>query len=94
MERRRAAAAFLTLFGLLAARALLETPRDALFLARLPAWQLPLTYLAIAAAEAGLSQMPWLSGRARLGRHTRSLMLLATAAVTAGIWALGPAHVA
>lgn len=35
--RRGVAAAFLTLLGLLAAHSLLETARDALFLARLPA---------------------------------------------------------
>ena len=35
-ERRGAAAAFLTLFGILASHTLLETARDALFLARLP----------------------------------------------------------
>lgn len=92
IDRRRAAAAFLTLFGLLAAHALLETARDALFLARLPAAQLPWTYLVIAAAAAGLSQLPWPSGRSRLvGRRGLSLVLLATAAVTAGIWALEPA---
>jgi AAA family ATP:ADP antiporter len=90
-ERRRAAAAFLTLFGLLAAHALLETARDALFLARLPASQLPWTYLAIAATAAAVSQLPWPSRRTWLGQRPLSVVLLATAAVTAGMWALGPA---
>ena len=35
-ERRGATAAFLTIFGILAGHTLLETARDALFLARLP----------------------------------------------------------
>ena len=48
-ERRSLAAAFVTLFGLVAAHTLLETARDALFLARLPPSQLPWAYLAIAA---------------------------------------------
>jgi hypothetical protein len=36
-ERRGTVAAFLTIFGTLGAHTLLETARDALFLARLPA---------------------------------------------------------
>jgi ATP:ADP antiporter, AAA family len=40
-ERRPAATAFLVLFGILAAHTVLETARDALFLARLPPSQLP-----------------------------------------------------
>lgn len=90
-ERRRAAAAFLTVFGLAVAHALLETARDALFLARLPASQLPWAYLAIAVAAAGLSRVSWPSGRSSLGRRGLSLILLATAAVTAALWALEPA---
>jgi HEAT repeat protein len=90
-ERRRAVAAFLTLFGLITAHALLETARDALFLARLPASQLPWTYLAIAATAAGLSQLPWPSRRTWLGQRPLSMVLLATAAVTSGLWAVDPA---
>src|SRR6266704_3421585 len=48
-ERRGAVAAFLTIFGILAAHTLLETARDALFLARLPASRLPSVYLTFAA---------------------------------------------
>src|SRR5262245_11818695 len=47
-ERRPAFVAFAFLSALVAGHALLETARDALFLARLPAGQLPLMYLAIA----------------------------------------------
>ncbi len=39
-ERRETSIAFLTLFGILAGHALLETARDALFLARIPASRL------------------------------------------------------
>lgn len=44
-DRRATRVAFLTLFGLLAGHAMLETARDALFLAKLPASQLPWAYL-------------------------------------------------
>jgi len=47
-ERRVTLAAFLVLFGGLAAHTILETARDALFLARLPLRELPWIYLAIA----------------------------------------------
>ncbi len=47
-ERAEAAGAFVTLLGFSAGHALLETARDALFLARLPASRLPWVYLAIA----------------------------------------------
>ena len=47
-ERRDAWAAFLTLFGLIASHAVLETARDALFLAKVPATQLPWVFLAVA----------------------------------------------
>jgi ATP:ADP antiporter, AAA family len=47
-ERRDAWAAFLTLFALIASHALLETARDALFLARIEATRLPWVFLAIA----------------------------------------------
>jgi AAA family ATP:ADP antiporter len=47
-ERRVMVAAFLVLFGWLAAHTILETGRDALFLSRLPASQLPWMYLAMA----------------------------------------------
>ena len=62
-ERRGAVAAFLTLFGILAGHTLLETARDALFLARLPPSQLPWVYLAMAAVAIAISQGPWRAPR-------------------------------
>lgn len=47
-ERRPAGIAFLTLMGIMAGHALLETARDALFLASLPAAHLPFVYIAVA----------------------------------------------
>ena len=40
-DRRDATVAFLTLFGILAGHSMLETARDTLFLAKLPASRLP-----------------------------------------------------
>src|SRR5260221_6843918 len=57
-ERPGAAAAFVTIFGILAAHTLLETARDALFLARLPASRLPWVYLIIAGVAVGPSPRP------------------------------------
>ncbi len=45
-DRRDTAVAFGTLVAILAAHAMLETARDALFLDKLPAKHLPLAYLA------------------------------------------------
>lgn len=88
-ERVGAAAAFLTLFGILAAHTLLETARDALFLARLPPSQLPWVYLAIAAVAVALSQGPWRAPRSLTGRYGLSLLLVGSAAVTVVFWATG-----
>jgi len=54
-ERRGTVAAFLTIFGTLAAHTLLETARDALFLARLPASRLAIVYLLIALVAVGVA---------------------------------------
>ncbi len=87
-ERRGTVAAFLTIFGTLAAHTLLETARDALFLARLPASRLAIVYLLIALVAAGLAQVPW--GRRRAtGAFGLSRLLGAGSVVTLGFWALG-----
>ncbi len=84
-ERRGAMFAFLTIFGILAGHTLLETARDALFLARLPASQLPWVYLAIAGVAIGLSQWPWRPRRGR--RYALSLLLGVSSVVTFVFWA-------
>jgi hypothetical protein len=86
-ERRGTLVAFLTIFGTLAAHTLLETARDALFLARLPASHLAFVYLAIAAAAVGLAQLPW--GRRRAsGAYGLARLLGAGALVTFLFWLL------
>jgi ATP:ADP antiporter, AAA family len=87
-ERRGTVAAFLTIFGTLAAHTLLETARDALFLARLPASRLAIVYLLIALVAVAVSQAPW--GRRRAsGAFALSRLLGLGAAVTFLFWALG-----
>ena len=87
-ERRGTVAAFLTIFGTLAGHTLLETARDALFLARLPASQLSVVYLLIALVAVGLSQVPW--GRRRAtGSFALSRLLGIGAVVTLVFWRVG-----
>jgi len=83
-ERRGASAAFLTIFGILAAHTLLETARDALFLARLPASRLPWVYLIIAGVAVAISQVPW--SRRRAGGLGLPALLLSFAGVTFLFW--------
>jgi hypothetical protein len=86
-DRRGALFAFLTIFGTLAGHTLLETARDALFLARLPASRLAIVYIAIAAAAVGVSQSSW--GRRRAGgAFALSRLLGGGALVTFGFWLL------
>ncbi len=87
-ERRAAGAAFLSLFGIIAGHTILETGRDALFLARLPPSQLPWVYLAMAVLAVLVSEVPtpklrkrWLGGL--------SAALVGAAAVTFAFWAFG-----
>ena len=88
-ERRVAAGAFLSLFGIIAGHTILETARDALFLARLPPSQLPWVYLAMALIAALLSEMPSLGGKRRLRGFGLSAALVGAALVTFAFWALG-----
>jgi hypothetical protein len=86
-QRRGTLAAFLTIFGTLAGHTLLETARDALFLASVPASHLAFVYLAIAFAAVFVAQSPW--GRRRAsGPFGLSRLLGVGALVTAGFWLL------
>jgi len=88
-DRRTTAAAFLTLFGMMTAHALLETARDALFLAKLPASHLPWAYLAIAGLAVLFARANHKSTESWPGRTLLSGTLLVAAAITAGMWFLG-----
>lgn len=87
-ERRAATTAFITLFGIIASHTVLETARDALFLARLPASQLPWVYLAMAGVAVAIAQVPAPRLRRLLGPSGLSASLGAMAGVTAVFWAL------
>jgi AAA family ATP:ADP antiporter len=88
-ERRVAAGAFLSLFGIIAGHTILETGRDALFLARLPASQLPWVYLAMALIAVLLSEMPSSGAKRRFRGRRLSAALVGAAAVTFGFWIFG-----
>jgi ATP:ADP antiporter, AAA family len=57
-ERKSTFAAFSTLLVITSGHTLLETARDALFLAKMPASRLPLMYLVIVVVALGLSRLP------------------------------------
>jgi len=85
-ERRGAAAAFLTIFGILAGHTLLETARDALFLARLPPSELPAVYLVMAVVAIALFQGPWRAPRVG-GQWGLSFVLVGAGLATLVFWA-------
>jgi MFS family permease len=84
-ERRGAVAAFLTIFGILAGHTLLETARDALFLARLPPSELPGVYLVMAVVAIAIFQGPWRAPRVG-GRYGLSILLVASGFATFVFW--------
>ncbi len=86
-EGRNAFAAFFTLLGLTSGHTLMETARDALFLARVPASHLAWMYLLIALAALGLAQLQKKGARAD-SKGTIAAALVAAAMVTAGFYAL------
>lgn len=87
-ERRSTLFAFFTLLGVTAGHTLLETARDALFLAKLPASQLPWVYLGIAAAGLVISEVNKRSRDGAKGRLGLPMSLLGAAVITTGFWAL------
>lgn len=88
-ERRDVWTAFLTLFALIASHALLETARDALFLAKIPASRLPFMFLTIAVLSVGLVKFDGFATRHLSSRRALSALTLAAAAITLGFFALG-----
>ncbi|MCA9604563.1 MAG: hypothetical protein KC619_03140 [Myxococcales bacterium] len=83
---RLAFAAGLFLFALLGGHTILEVARDALFLAELPAEQLPFTYLAIALVAFVAVRIDRALSRRLEQRRLAMLTLLAAGGGTVGFW--------
>src|SRR3954471_4457846 len=83
-NRRLFVAAFCSLFGMLAAHSLLETARDALFLAHMPLTRLPWMYLAMAVVTIAISRITQGDGRLRWRRIVTGSLLMG-AGVTAAL---------
>jgi ATP:ADP antiporter, AAA family len=86
-ERRTTFAAFGTLLAITTGHTLMETARDALFLTKLPAAQLPWMYLIIAAFALLLAQLSKAGAKAD-SKGAIGVALVLAAGVTAGFWAL------
>lgn len=85
-ERRDTLGAFLTLLGFMAGHALLETARDALFLAELPVSLLPWVYLTLAASALVLTRYhAYLARYFRRGQEL-NVWLVFAGLVTAALW--------
>jgi ATP:ADP antiporter, AAA family len=87
-ERRDAWAAFLTLFGFVGSHAVLETARDALFLAKVPASRLPFVVLGIAVAALLTMHLQARFAAKLAGRRALSAWMLAAAVVSFGFFEL------
>lgn len=87
-ERRGAAAAFVTILAILAGHTLLETARDALFLARIPPNRLPWMYIAIAGIAFATSRIRSRKVGTLSSRTTLTLLLVFAALANLGLWEL------
>ncbi len=85
-EGRDTGAAFLTLFGFVASHAILETARDALFLAKVPATHLPWVFLAIATLSLALANVQSRVSRRLAGRSALTVWITAAGVVTLAFW--------
>ena len=85
-ERKEVVAAFVTVLSVLVAHALLETARDALFLANIPATRLPWMYLVLAAAGVGVAQAGSRLSNNPEPRRALIVAQLAAAGGTAVLW--------
>ncbi len=76
----------LTLWAVMAAHSLLETARDSLFLAKLPATYLPWAYICIAAAAILFIQLQALLPLRGTNRQVLGMTLGLSSGVTLGLW--------
>ena len=82
----------LTLWGVMGGHSLLETARDALFLSSLPANYLPWAYIGIALSAIVFIQLQAFLPLGSGNRRVLSSLLVLSAAITVGFWALLGTH--
>ncbi len=88
-ELKYSLAGFFVLFGIVSAHTMLETARDALFLASMPATQLPWVYLGIAALALVILRLQRkLPFRSQGDCRLLGSLLLLSAVITLGFWFL------
>ena len=85
-EHRNVWAAFFLLFGLIGSHMVLETARDALFLASLPASRLPIVYIGIALLSLLITQLQLRLAKSLNRRRALSIWTGLAAGVTLGFW--------
>jgi AAA family ATP:ADP antiporter len=89
-ERRETSAAFLTLLGFVASHTMLETARDALFLAKVPATHLPWVFISIAVLSLVIANIQHrISGRLD-NRKALTVWTASAAAITFAFWLFLP----
>ncbi len=88
-ERRDTWVAFAILFGLIASHSMLETARDALFLAKVPASQLPWVYLAIAGLSLFVTSIQSKLAEKLTGRAALSIRIAFAGLITLVFWVVG-----
>lgn len=85
-ESRQTWAAFALLFGLISGHAVLETARDALFLASIPPTRLPWVYIGIAAVSLAIAQAQARFAAGIDRRRALAIWIGSAAAITFGFW--------
>ncbi|MCB9730556.1 MAG: HEAT repeat domain-containing protein [Deltaproteobacteria bacterium] len=85
-ERRDVGSAFLMLLGFVASYQVLETARDALFLASIPATRLPWVYLGIALVALAITELQMRYARGLRPRAVLGGWMALAALVTFGFW--------
>jgi ATP:ADP antiporter, AAA family len=85
-ERRDAWVGFFVLFAFIGSFAVLETARDALFLAKIEATRLPLVYLGIAGVSLIVAEAQARMSSSHTGRRALAAWLGVAAAITAAFW--------
>jgi AAA family ATP:ADP antiporter len=90
-ERRDAIAAFLVLFGFVGSHTMLETARDALFLAKVSASHLPWVFIGIAALSVVVTQLQQRFAGQLGGSRALAVWIAVAGAVTLAFWVLVPA---